>query len=302
MGRARNPLMKLQGIFPAVATPFNHEGEIWKAKVEHNVSKWNALDLAGYVITGSTGESALLSAAERIQLWEWVAQYAAPEKLLIAGTASESVRETVELASLAASFGYRAALVLTPHYYKGQFNNAAAQKLFYGAVADQSKIPILLYNLPQNTGIELTADAVVELSHHPNIAGIKDSSGDVGKLIRMVSEVKPGFPVLTGNAATLAPALAAGASGAILALANAAPYACISIWEANRTREAGAAMDWQRRIEKPSRISSVKHGIPGLKHAMDLMGYYGGPPRLPFVAPSPQAKLEIEEAFADLRG
>lgn len=294
--------MKLQGIFPAVATPFNHEGEIWKAKVEHNITKWNVMNLAGYVITGSTGESVLLSAAERVQLWEWVAQYAAPEKILIAGTASESSKETVELANRAASLGYKAALVLSPHYYKASFNNAAAQKLFYGAVADQSKIPVILYNLPQCSGIDLGADVVAELSHHPNIVGVKDSSGDVGKLLRMVREVKPGFPVLTGNAATLAPSFAVGASGAIMAFANAAPYACISIWEAHRTREAEAALDWQRRIEKPSRIASVKHGIPGLKHAMDLMGYYGGPPRLPFVPPSPQAKLEIEEAFSDLRG
>lgn len=294
--------MKLQGIFPAVATPFNHEGDIWKQKVEHNIGKWNAMNLAGYVITGSTGESVLLSAAERVQLWEWVAQYAAPEKILIAGTASESARETVQLANQAASFGYKAALVLTPHYYKASFNNAAAQRLFYGAVADQSKIPILLYNLPQCTGLDLAADAVAELSHHPNIAGIKDSSGDIGKMVRMVREVKPGFAVLTGNGATIAPALAVGASGAILAIANPVPYACISIWEAHRTREPEAALDWQGRIEKPSRIAGGKYGIPGIKHAMDLMGYYGGPPRLPFAPPSPQAKKEIEEAFADLRG
>ncbi|HVT95636.1 MAG TPA: dihydrodipicolinate synthase family protein [Bryobacteraceae bacterium] len=294
--------MKLQGIFPAVATPFNHEGDIWKAKVEHNISKWNAMNLAGYVITGSTGESVLLSAAERVQLWEWAAQYAAPEKILIAGTASESARETVQLANQAASLGYKAALVLTPHYYKASFNNAAAQRLFYGAVADQSKIPILLYNLPQCTGLDLAADAVAELSYHPNIAGIKDSSGDIGKMVRMVREVKPGFAVLTGNSATLAPALAVGATGAILAIANAVPYACISIWEAHRTREPEAALDWQGRIEKPSRIAGGKYGIPGIKHAMDLMGYYGGPPRLPFIPPSPQAKKEIEEAFTDLRG
>ena len=226
---------------------------------------------------------------------------AAPEKFLIAGTGAESTSETIARTKRAAVIGYPVALVKTPYYYKPVYRGEHYLR-HYRAVADASPIPILLYSVPQFTGITLETPEILALAAHPNIAGIKDSSGDVGKLIRMVSEVKPGFPVLTGNAATLAPALAAGASGAILALANAAPYACISIWEANRTREAGAAMDWQRRIEKPSRISSVKHGIPGLKHAMDLMGYYGGPPRLPFVAPSPQAKLEIEEAFADLRG
>jgi 4-hydroxy-2-oxoglutarate aldolase len=296
------PSLKLQGIFPAMATPFNHEGELWKAKVEHNVSKLNVLGLSGYVVTGSTGESVLLSAEERVQLWEWVAQSAAPGKLLIAGTAAESVKETVALSNQAAALGYHAALVVTPHYYRGAFQTAATQKLFYGAVADQTKIPILLYNLPQNTGIELHAEAIAELSHHPNIAGVKESSGNVGKIIRLVQEVKPGFPVLSGSAGILASVLAVGVSGAILAFANAAPYACLSIWEAHRTREPEAALDWQRRIEKASRLTTITYGVPGLKHAMDLMGYYGGPPRLPLTVPTPEAKLEIEAAFADLRG
>ncbi len=294
--------IKPQGIFPAMATPFDSNGEIWKVKVEYNVSKWNLTDVAGYVVGGSTGEIVLLSAEERYRLWEWVAQYSGAGKLLIAGTGAESVRETVAHTNKAAELGYKVALVVTPHYYKGALNNSAAQRVFYGAVADQAKIPVMLYNLPQNTGIELTADAVAELSHHPNIIGIKDSSGGVGKLIRMVNEVKPGFAVMTGNSGTLAPALAAGAVGGILALANAVPYACISIWEAHRTRESDAAMDWQKRIERAGRLTTEKHGVGGLKHAMDLMGYYGGPPRLPLVGPSPEAKREIEEAFADLRG
>ncbi len=294
--------IKPQGIFPAMATPFDHNGEVWKVKIEYNVSKWNLTDVAGYVVGGSTGEIVLLSAEERYRLWEWVAQYAGAGKLLIAGTGAESVRETVAHTNKAAELGYKIALVVTPHYYKGVLNNSAAQRVFYGAVADQAKIPVMLYNLPQNTGIELTADAVAELSHHPNIIGIKDSSGGVGKIIRMVNEVKPGFVVLTGNAGTLAPALAAGAVGGILALANAVPYACISIWEAHRTREPEAAMDWQKRIERAGRLTTEKNGVGGLKHAMDLMGYYGGPPRLPLVGPSPEAKREIEEAFADLRG
>lgn len=294
--------IKPQGIFPAMATPFDHNGEIWKVKVEYNVSKWNLTDVAGYVVGGSTGEIVLLSAEERYRLWEWVAQYAGAGKLLIAGTGAESVRETVAHTNKAAELGYKIALVVTPHYYKGVLNNSAAQRLFYGAVADQAKIPVMLYNLPQNTGIELMADAVAELSHHPNIIGIKDSSGGVGKIVRMGNETKPGFAVLTGNAGTLAPALAAGAVGGILALANAVPYACISIWEAHRTRETEAAMDWQKRIERAGRLTTEKNGVGGLKHAMDLMGYYGGPPRLPLVGPSPEAKREIEEAFADLRG
>jgi 4-hydroxy-2-oxoglutarate aldolase len=294
--------MKLHGIFPPIVTPFNHEGEIWKVKVQHNVEKWNLTGLAGYVVGGSTGETIMLTTEERIQLWEWVAQYSSPEKLLIAGTGMESVRETVALSNRAAEIGYKAALVLSPHYYKNLVNNAAAQMLYFRAVADQSKIPVILYNLPQSTGLDIPAAAVVELSHHPNIIGIKESSGNLEKVMQMIREAKKGFQVLTGSAPTLAPSFAVGCVGGVLAFANAAPYATISIWEAHRTREPQAALDWQNRIGRAAVLVTTKYGIPGLKYAMDLAGYYGGPPRLPLVCPTPAAKKEIEEAFQDLRG
>ncbi len=278
--------MKLQGIFPPIATPFNHEGDVWKVKVQYNIEKWNLTGLAGYVVCGSTGESVMLTTSEKVQLWEWVAQYAAPEKLLIAGTGVESVRETVALTNRAAEIGYIAAMVRTPFYYRNLLNNAAAQKVYFGAVADQTKIPIIIYNWPQATGLDIPAEAVAELSHHPNIIAIKESSGSLEKVMQMIREVKKGFQVLTGSAPTLAPSLAVGCSGAVLAFANAAPYATISIWEAHRTREPEAAMDWQNRIARAAHLVTTKYGVPGLKYAMDLAGYYGGPPRLPLTVPA----------------
>jgi 4-hydroxy-2-oxoglutarate aldolase len=295
-------MLKLQGIFPPIATPFDPEGNLWKIKVQHNVEKWNLTGLSGYVVCGSTGESVSLAADEKTQLWEWVAEYATPEKILIAGTGCESVRETVALTNRAADLGYKAAMVRTPHYYKNLVNNAAAQMLFYSTVADQAKIPILIYNWPQITGVDIPVEAVVQLSNHPNMLGIKESSGNLEKVAQLVSGVQKGFQVLVGSAPILASCLAVGATGAILAFANAAPYACISIWEAHRTRESEAALDWQARIAHAARLVTVKYGIPGLKHAMDLAGYYGGPPRLPLTVPCPQAKREIELAFQDLRG
>lgn len=294
--------MKLQGIFPAITTPFNHEGEIWKPKLQHNIERWNKTALAGYVVAGSTGESVLLTSDEKIELWEWAAEYAAPDKILIAGTGAESVRETVELSNRAADIGYKAALVRTPGYYKSSLNNAAAQMLYFRTVADQSKIPVLIYNFPQVTGIDIPAEAVTELSNHSNIVGMKDSSGNIEKVLQIVRDAKKGFQLLVGSAPILASCLAVGASGGILAFANAAPHACVCIWEAHRTREADAALDWQNRIGRASYLVTTKHGIPGLKYAMDLAGYYGGPPRLPLTVPAPQAKQEIEEAFQDLRG
>jgi len=138
--------MKLHGIFPPIATPFNHEGDVYAAKVEHNVTKWNKTGLAGYVVCGSTGESVFLTLEEKLKMFELVAKYAAPEKLLMAGTGVESVRETVQLTNLAADMGYKAVMVRTPHYYKNLINNGAAQALYYRSVADQAKIPLMIYN------------------------------------------------------------------------------------------------------------------------------------------------------------
>ncbi len=294
--------MKLHGIFPPIATPFDNQGNLYKAKVQHNIEKWNQTGLAGYVVCGSTGESVYLTQEEKFTLWEWVAQYADSKKLLLAGTGCESVRETVDLTNRAAEIGYKAAMVRTPHYYKGLLNNSAAQTLFFRAVADQVKIPIMIYNWPQATGVDIAPEAVVALSQHPNIIAIKESSGSLEKVMQMIREVKAGFQVLVGSAPTLAPSFAVGAVGAVLAFANAAPYACITIWEAHRTRDTEAAMEWQGRISRAAQLVTTKYGIPGLKHAMDLNGFYGGPPRLPLVPICPAAQKEIEEAFHGIQG
>jgi len=294
--------MKLQGIFPPIATPFDAEGNLYKSKVKHNVEKWNHTALAGYVVCGSTGESVYLTTEEKIQLWEWVAEYASPDKLLLAGTGMESVRETVALTRRAATIGYKAAMVRTPHYYKNLLNRGDAQALYFRTVADQSPVPIMIYNWPQATGIDIPAGTVAALSEHPNIVAVKESSGNIEKVMQMIRTVKPGFQVLVGSAPTLAPSLAVGAAGAVLAFANAAPYAAIAVWEAHRAREFDAAMDWQRRMSNLAVLVTTKYGIPGLKHAMDLAGYYGGPPRSPLVPPAPEARLEIETAFKLLMG
>ena len=294
--------MKLHGIFPPIATPFDHKGDLYPIKVRHNVERWNKTPLAGYAVCGSTGESVYLTTEEKIHMWEWVAEAADSTKTLIAGTGMEGVRETVCLTNQAAELGYKVAMVRTPFYYRNLINNPGAQALYFRSVADQAKIPLMIYNWPQITGVDIMPEAVAMLSEHPNIIAIKESSGSLEKVMQMIRETKSGFQVLTGSAPTLAPSLAAGCVGAVLAFANAAPYATVSIWEAHRTREIEAAMDWQNRIARAAQLVTVKYGIPGLKHAMDLNGYYGGPPRLPFTPPSLEAKAEIEAAFRDLRG
>jgi 4-hydroxy-2-oxoglutarate aldolase len=295
-------MVKLHGIFPPIATPFDHKGDLYKAKVQHNVEKWNRTGLGGYVVCGSTGESVYLTTEEKIQLWEWVAQHAASDKLLMAGTGVESVRETVALTNRAAGMGYKVAMVRTPHYYKSLVNTCAAQVLYYRAVADQSKLPLMIYNWPQATGVDIPAEAVAMLSEHPNIIAVKESSGSLEKVMQMIRDVRPGFQVLTGSAPTLAPCLAVGCVGAVLAFANAAPYSLITIYDAHRQRETEAALDWQNRITRAAQLVTTKYGVPGLKYAMDLNGYYGGPPRLPLIPVTPEAKHEIEAAFDGIKG
>lgn len=295
-------MLKLQGIFLPIATPFDHHGDLYKIKVQHNIEKWNRTGLAGYVVCGSTGESVYLSTEEKVRLWEWAAEYAAPEKLLMAGTGAEGVRETIELTNRVADIGYKAAMVRTPFYYKNQVNCADAQMLYFRAVADASKIPLVICNSPEETGVDIMTEAVAALSHHPNIVAIEEGSGDPDKTAQIIREVKPGFQVLAGSASTVANLFASGAVGAVLAYANAAPYSVISIYEAHRTRETAAALDWQNRIAPAAQLVTTKYGVPGLKYAMNLNGYYGGVPRLPLTPVGPEAKKEIEKAFDGIKG
>lgn len=296
------PQLKLSGIFPPIPTPFNHSGDIYAAKIRHNVEKWNLTSLAGYVVCGSTGESVYLTESEKIFLWEEVAKFTPSDRLLLAGTGMESVRETVHLTNLAADRGYKCAMVRTPHYYKNLLDNLPAQALYFRSVADQAKIPLMIYNWPQSTGIDISVDTVALLSEHPNIIAIKESSGSMEKLQALLKAVKPGFQVLNGSAPNLAASLRAGAVGAVLAYAGAAPFSCLTIAEAILKREYDAAEDWQNRIREAALLVTVKYGIPGLKYAMDFNGFYGGPPRLPLIPLSRAAQLEIETAFHNLRG
>ncbi|MDQ2773602.1 MAG: dihydrodipicolinate synthase family protein [Acidobacteriota bacterium] len=289
--------MKLQGIYPALATCFDDDGNVYKGKIVHNIRKLNEIALSGYLVCGSTGEAPLMNAQERTEVLECVRQVSADGKILIAGIGAESVRESVRMANHAADIGYQVGLALSPHYYQNQMHRPEVQLLYYRALADQSRIPVLIYNMPAVTGYDLPVEMLAELSHHPNIVGMKDSSGNIEKMKATLKAVRPGFQVLSGSGITFGHALELGAAGAILAIANAVPYACVTVWEALRTRQEEAARDWQSRLLPGAKIVPAKYGIAGLKHAMDLKGYYGGRPRLPLMPPSPDIRMEIEQAF-----
>jgi len=292
---------KLDGIFPPITTPFLPDGEFSPHKLRANIEKWNKTGLSGYVPTGSTGESVLLTKDEKFRVWETVREAAAPGMLLIAGTAAESVRETIELTNMAAGLGYATAMVRTPHYYKAQMNRPECQLTYYRAVADAAQIPVLIYNFPQATGLDIPAEVVAQLAGHPNILGIKESSGSIEKVARMVDSTPDDFQVLVGSAQTLYASLCVGAVGAVVAFANAAPCASLAVYEAWKAGDHQAAREQQRLIAAPAVAVTARHSIPALKYAMDLNGYYGGPPRLPLLPPSPAVKAEIEALFKAIK-
>jgi len=294
--------MKLQGMLASVATPFDHTGAIYRAKVQHNFEKWSRTSLAGFVVGGLAGEGPLLEPEEKMELLRLAAPHVPSGRVLIADTSAEGVWVAAKLARRAAEAGAHAVVSLVPHEYRNMAYGPEAQSLYFRALADQSPVPVLIHNAPQSTGVDLPPVLIAALAEHPNIAGVIESGTPVGRISQIRAAVPKDFAVLTGTESQVWESLRAGANGAALAFSSAAPYASIAIWEAFRTREEEAGLDWQSRIAHPSILVTDLYGVAGLKHAMDLNGYYGGPPRLPFVPIAAEARAEVEEAFRDLRG
>jgi 4-hydroxy-2-oxoglutarate aldolase len=293
------PGVKLQGIFAPLTTPFASDGSVDHARVRENLARYNKTGLAGYASNGSTGESVLLLWDEVYKLWETVKAAAAPEKILIAGTGAESTAETILHTNRAAALGFAAALVRTPSFYKPAVNDDLLAE-HYLRVADASKIPVLLYAVPIYTHIKIEASLVVRVAHHPNIIGMKDSSGDVDGVRQNVEAGPKTFQTLVGWPTILFEALEVGAVGAILAVADAFPDLCVSIFEAARAGKRTVAQELAQKLVVPAKIFGSQAGLSGLKYAMDRQGYYGGPPRPPLLPLSLPAKHEIEEMLANL--
>jgi 4-hydroxy-2-oxoglutarate aldolase len=282
--------VNVSGIFPALTTPYHEDGSVSVEHFKADLLRYNKTGLAGYVVLGSTGESVLLSAAEADSLLIAGQAAAAPGKLLIAGTGAESTAETIARTKRAADLGYDVALVKTPYYYKPAYNPETYVR-HYRAVADASPIPILLYSVPIFTGVTLETPEIVALAQHPNIIGIKDSSGAIQRIVEVAAQAPEHFRILTGSAGVLHPALASGARGAILALASALPEKCVELFELFKNGRHAEAQTLQQHLAFASKAIVSEGGIAGVKYAMDLCGYRGGQPRLPLL-PLTDAKKE----------
>jgi 4-hydroxy-2-oxoglutarate aldolase len=283
----------LHGIFPPITTPFK-DGRLAVDRLADNIGRWNKTGLKGYVAFGSNGESVYLSEAEKLEVVRTTVQCAAPGMKVIAGTGCESTWQTIELTNACAKLGAHAALVVTPFYYGGRMNEAALMKHFT-TVADRSDIPILIYNVTKFTNINVSVSLTARLSQHPNIIGIKDSNGNVSTLGEMIAAVDKDFSVLVGTAGALMGALTLGAVGGVLALANVAPEACVRIQSLLKQGDLEAATRLQLRMLPVNTAVTATYGVPGLKAALDMLGYFGGDPRLPLLPASDKERGEVRE-------
>ena len=289
--------MNLSGVFPALTTPFSADGSVSVEDIKHNITKYNSTGLAGYVAIGSTGESVLLSRKEVDTVLVAVKESAAPGMRLIAGTGAESTAETIDRSKRAAELGYHVALVKTPYYYKPMYKPEAFIA-HYRRVADASPIPVLLYSVPQFTGVALEASEVGVLAQHPNIIGIKESSGNAQRAAEMLAAAPSSFQLLVGSASMMFPSMVLGAVGSILALASALPELCVSLFEAARKGDLETARALQATILPASKLIVSQNGIPGVKYAMDQAGYRGGIPRQPLLPLHEEQRLAIRELMA----
>ncbi len=285
-------------IMPPITTPFSN-GALAESKLTDNIVKWNETKLSGYLVLGSNGEAVYLSEKEKLRVVE-VARDAIPrERVMLVGTGMEATKETIGFTNSAARLGADLALVVTPSYFKTSMKADILYNHFV-AVADSVSIPILLYNVPQFTGINMEPDLVARLSTHDNIRGIKDSSGNIDQLTRIIHLCSKDFAVFVGSAPVLFPALCVGACGGILAVANVVPHACTLIQELYDQGKLAAARAAQNRLTPLAKAVTTTYGIGGLKMAMDMAGYFGGDPRAPLVKPGKDVADALKRLFNQL--
>jgi 4-hydroxy-2-oxoglutarate aldolase len=281
----------LRGILPPLATPFKADGTLDLAAFESNFDTYAAHDLGGYLVLGSNGESPYLEEDERVQLVR-AARKGAGRKTLLVGTGQESTRATVAFTRKAADLGADAALVLTPNYYKSQMT-AEALRRHFEAVAEASPIPILLYSVPAFTGLTFQPGLAAALSGHPRVAGMKESSGDLSLLGRIIAAVPPPFTVACGSAPVLYPALCIGADAGIVAVSCCAPALAVALFQAFRDGDHARARRLQDVVTPLGLAITATYGVAGLKAAIDLAGLRGGHVRAPLLPLAEPARQEI---------
>ena len=290
--------ISLSGVFPPIPTPFDREGNVACQALVENLERWGRYDLTGYLVLGSNAEAVYLDDEEKLRVLQEARKAIPKDKVMIAGTGAESTRHSIALTRQAAEVGADVAILVTPHYY-GNRMTPDSLVAYYQAVAEASPIPILLYNVPIYTHLDMDAATVARASRHPNIIGVKDSGGNITKIGDIVRLTGPDFQVLAGSAGFFFAALAVGVVGGVLALANIAPQPCIDIYRLFKAGEWDRAAELQRRMIPVNTAVTARFGVVGLKVALDMLGYYGGPGRLPMLDLSEGEKQTLRGILVD---
>jgi len=286
---------KLSGVFAPVVTPFRSD-ELALDDLRFNLRKLNDTDLAGYLALGSNGEFRSLSDKEQNQILEVFAEEKG-DKVVMVGTGCESTRQTIEKSKLVSEMGFDYVSILTPSYFSKRIDGATLQG-FYKQVADSVDIPVLLYNAPGFAGgVQIPPQTVLELSRHPNIVGMKDSSptGPAKFLTRL--DVAEDFHVLAGSANFFYPSLHLGAAGGMLSLANALPGPCCDLYRLFTQGEYDDAKELYFRLARLNQAVSGAWGVAGVKAAMDITGFKGGQPRHPLKGLTDEAKERVSQTI-----
>ncbi len=288
--------LQLKGVLPPMVTPFKENGDVDYDAYACNIDRWNTTELAGYLTLGSNSETPFLSEDEKLELIRLTVSGAAKGKHVMVGTGLESIRETIRLTNKAASLGAQSALILTPGFFQSEMTTPALVD-YFTQVADHVDIPILLYNVPKFARTNMNADAVARLSEHPNIIGMKDSSGNVPQLATFVRVSADDFNVMVGTAGAWYPALALGVKAGVHALANCCPDECVRIQELFDAGDWAGARDLYQRVFPVNAAVTGTYGIAGLKYGCDLMGYKGGYVRSPLQQLKDSQKEELRRIY-----
>ena len=280
----------LIGIYPPLTTPFVDD-EVSIDNLISNIIKYERKMLSGYVLFGSNGESAFLTHEEKLKLIRTAREHT--NRTLIAGTGSDSIKETIFLTNEAAEFGANYALIISPSFFKTEMKHRTILN-YFTKVAESVMIPVIVYNVPKFTNVNIDTETIIELASHPNIIALKDSTEITSRISEIAASVHTGFKLIVGTASVLYPGLSAGANGGILALANIAPDHCYQIYKYYREKNFDKALEIQNSMIPVNKAITSKFGVAGLKAAMDLVGYFGGHPRMPLEPLNDAQILELK--------
>ncbi len=280
----------LKGIYPPLTTPFVDD-EVATDQLIKNVLRYETKILSGYVLFGSNGESAFLTKEEKLKIIRTTREQT--NRTIIAGTGLDSIKETISLTNEAAEFGANYALIISPSFFKSEMKHRTFLN-YYLKVAESVMIPVIIYNVPKFTNVNIETETIIELASHPNIVALKDSTENPSRISEIAANVHTGFKLIIGTASVLYSALSGGAVAGILALANIAPDQCVQIYNFFREQNFGKALELQNRMIPVNKAVTSKFGVAGLKAAMDMLGYFGGPPRLPLEPLNESQLIELK--------